>query len=686
MSEPFSTKDVEKELYNAIEPDISKLSLVIRKPQEGKTFICINKIIRDLSRNIHIVLTMNTLASGMQFFGRMEADIGSERIIVFNSKKETAGDCHHAADVDNILHIIRKKPDIKVIVCCAHELRIRKSIPSLLELSHDAISFKEYNRKYVIHVDEAHVYIPENRKFIRDYNSSPIVQNIIGYSGTPNQIWEIKKRDSLFNNIPIEDVESELNMIRSPHYYGVRDCEPHIIYKEFMNHDTILEKANLNLNIPKWIVKYAQLEKKKQNETWYGDKYCFDIGNEYLHLSTLKVILPLLNISQDTFSYNLIPAYTRIATHYYSARIITRLFPNANVIIINGDGIVLWRKDSSGQFVLQSSEEIIPVDEEEKKLLLEPSYIIQTLIKNYKNYPTFITGYKSIGMSVTLVNEELGNFDNVLFTHTQLIKKYQYSDDIYQLCRFLFNHTSWSDASRARIKKTKLYCLTEEIYESCLNYEKHVELLSRDYAGKTCDLREVLGLGKLEPNEREKKKEDLLSIGPSTTQKLWMKRKVYDGNDDEEWVRVKTFYRKITGTELKGRSMPKMKNGFYECSATKKSEEEGKKFIYVHTRSEIEIMKEQSWWSTFALTKKKLSYARVFVGYENKDDPTEYTIFVKFVQLENTKKVHAILEKYGKQSSDSETSSIISEEVEENSDEEPVIRRGHIQRRSPTEE
>ena len=50
----------------------SKFSLVVRKPQEGKTFICINSIANDNSKDIHIVLTMNTLSAGMQFFGRME--------------------------------------------------------------------------------------------------------------------------------------------------------------------------------------------------------------------------------------------------------------------------------------------------------------------------------------------------------------------------------------------------------------------------------------------------------------------------------------------------------------------------------------------------------------------------------------------------------------------------------------
>ena len=74
----------------------NKLSLVIRKVQEGKTYICTNMINNDKSNDIHIVLTMNTLSAGMQFFGRMEEMIGSKNIIVFNSKSETTGNCHHA--------------------------------------------------------------------------------------------------------------------------------------------------------------------------------------------------------------------------------------------------------------------------------------------------------------------------------------------------------------------------------------------------------------------------------------------------------------------------------------------------------------------------------------------------------------------------------------------------------------
>jgi hypothetical protein len=92
----------------------NKLSIVIRKPQEGKTFICIEKIIADRTRNIHIVITMNTLSAGMQFFVRMQQRIKPDQIIVFNSNKETAGNCHHASDVGSIFILLRKYPDIKV--------------------------------------------------------------------------------------------------------------------------------------------------------------------------------------------------------------------------------------------------------------------------------------------------------------------------------------------------------------------------------------------------------------------------------------------------------------------------------------------------------------------------------------------------------------------------------------------
>ena len=181
--------------YITIDEVESKLSLVVRKPQEGKTFICISDITADKTRNIHIVLTMNTLSAGMQFFGRMEEIVGSKKIVVFNSKKQTAGDCLHAKSVTDANMLISKHPDIKVIVCCAHEKRIRDSIPQIFDLAADSTTFRQSGRKFVIHIDEAHKYIPENQEFVRRFNSSIVVKSITGYSGSPDGIWCNRQAD-----------------------------------------------------------------------------------------------------------------------------------------------------------------------------------------------------------------------------------------------------------------------------------------------------------------------------------------------------------------------------------------------------------------------------------------------------------------------------------------------------------
>ena len=47
-------------------------------------------------------------------------------------------------------------------------------------------------------------------------------------------------------------------------------------------------------------------------------------------------------------------------------------------------------------------------------------------------------------MSVTLINQELGNFDNVVFMHNHFT-----SENLYQLCRFLFNYMSWSEENKS---------------------------------------------------------------------------------------------------------------------------------------------------------------------------------------------------------------------------------------------
>jgi hypothetical protein len=655
------TDDIVEEEF-VEEEFVSKLSLVIRKVQEGKTYICMTNITSDRTKDIHIVLTMNTLASGMQLFGRM-AKVGSRRIIVFNSKKKTAATdkdkdqcCHHAKDVSSIFALLRQFPDIKVIVCCAHEKRIRESIPEFFTQAADTTSFA--NRKIVIHIDEAHKYIPENEKYIRNFNSSPVIKSIIGYSGSPNGIWSNHPEDPLFHKILIRNIEEELQIMRSPQYFGVNSCE-HIIVEAEEGFDAtkMISDAAISMEIPTFAWIHSDMTETNR-PCWYGDRFYFDLGNEVLFLSYLKYILPRMEINPDVFSYNFVPAYTRKATHYQTVEIIHSKYPKANVIVMNGNGMELFRLRSSIVNPGTKISKRINTDKaiklgatpEELKLLLEPSYTVQKLIEGHTSCPTFITGQTCVGMSVTLINQTIGNFDNVIMAHQQFS-----ADKLYQLCRFLFNFTNWSEENKAKIKKTKIYSLTKHVIDTCIKYEEDVDHMSSEFAGKTCSLREIQGLEPEELSALEQKKQELAALELNNAE-LWKKFKVYDGNDEEQWVKVNEFYKDKIGKDIPSRSRPKQKNPdteepspFYHCSTTKK--------IGIQLDAVIKGLSSQSWHSTFQLLPNKLNYARIFVGYDSLEDPSEYTIYVKYAQLHDTEETRTVINRYGKQPTASAASS-----------------------------
>jgi len=630
-------------IYDVDEEIKSKISLVVRKPQEGKTFICITYITQDKTENIHIVMTMNTLGAGMQFFCRMEEEIGSKNIIVFNSKKETAGNCHHAKNIDDVFKLINNYPNIKVIVCCAHEARFRtknnknkhlNSIPTLLQLAEDSVKFMKSKRKFDIHVDEAHKYFVENVVSVHHLNSSSIVESIIGYSGTPFKIWSEKPSD-LFHTILIRDVDAELRIIRSPYYFGVERCSFKVLD---ISHDELLKTYKVDENLSIIVATMANTNKKQS--ILHGKNFPFQLGNEILFLSYINYILPKLEIDPNCFSYHFIPGYKRIATHYYIMELILKYYPTANVIVINGNGTELFRIKGK-TYKVKTGNQLL--DEykltHEHKKLLEPSYMIQQLIKDTCNSPTFITGFDCVGMSITLINENIGNFDNVIMDHNHYLTGSQYSLDIlYQLCRFVFNYMNWSEEGRIKIKETTIYLLNKDVLFACFEYEKNVERICTEFSGKSCTLCEVRGLGPEEPTEREQKKNALHSITVMNP-KIWKKFKVYDGNDNEEWDKVYKFYKEIMKKNIGKKSKPKMINEFWHCSTTGKVDK--------HTIDSINKLDKQSWWSTFQLL-DRLSYARLFVGYENIDDPTEYTIYVKYVQLDDNEETHRILQLYGK--------------------------------------
>lgn len=655
------------------EANEQKLSLVIRKPQEGKTWICITSIIMDTTMDVHIVLTMNTLASGMQFFGRMEEKIGCKNIIVYNSKKETAGNCLYAKTSNEVMHLLKKNKDIKVIVCCAHKTRFSESLYNIFSESKDSVIISyEDKRKFKIHIDEAHKYIPENREQIRSFNNDyNIVSKITGYSASPDPIFVTDKYDSLFNNIHVCDVEKEYNIISSNEYFGVKDTIPNIIEKD-IDTKTLLENfAQEYSQIPSHIINYSKGKSCIINENdsemneiilsnkyWYGEIYPFTLGNEILYFAYLQYILPKLNISQSEFSYNFVPSYLRKVSHYQTAELILKYYNNANVIIINSNDIQLFRSsllsnpseqtETSNNInsnikltLIGTKKDIIIRDEIHKKQLLEPSFVIQSLIEDYKDCPTFVSGLMCVGMSVTLINQYIGNFNNVIIAHQHYNK-----EDLYQLCRFLFTYSNWSIENKEKIKKTNFISLTQEVYDICCDYEKYIEKIKNEYSGKTCTLNEMRNIVPLLPSESEIRKRELKEI-----EYEWgWKQFVIDGddvNDDNlQWRRAENFYYNKSDKKITSKSKPspdKTDPSFYVCAIN------GKKERYTATEINKKIEGNKTWDSYFQLLPGKTKYAsRMLIGYHDIDNSKKYTIYIKWALLEDSEKVMTILNKYGK--------------------------------------
>jgi hypothetical protein len=630
----------------------TKLSLVIRKPQEGKTFICINSIVGDSSQDIHIVLTMNTLAAGMQFFGRMEEKIGSNNIIVYNSDKETAGNCHHAKTSGKVVTLI-KRHNISVIVCCAHKKRFSESLREIFTAMEDSIQFAQMKRKFKLHIDEAHKYIPENRNDVRMFNQSKIVSKIVGYSASPDPIFTMVPTDHLFNSIYICDVEKEYGMIRSSKYFGVIDCEP-LITEDIVTDDSTLYLDEFEGFVPPHIVRMSLTAKEREKcetipvKSWYGPSFPFSLGNEKLYLGFITHILPQLALEESfntRFSYHFVPAYCRKITHYQTAEIILRFYTNANVIIINGNGIQLFRlRIGGGLSLIKTNRQLRAKDEAHKKKLLEPSFVIQSLIEEYPNCPTFITGLVCVGMSVTLVNETLGNFDNIVVDHHHYKK-----EDLYQLCRFLFNYTSWAKKENGetvkQIKITKFISLKRDVYDTCLDYESYIERLTSEFSGMRCALNDVRDIEAVEPTPSEIRKQDLKSIEGEWG---WKRFKI-DGEDEDDaelqWARATNFYKKKSGRDISNRSKPSkytVDPRFLVCAIN------GKKERYTAEEIEKKIEGNKTWDGYFQLRVGQTQYtSRIYVGYDNLEDPTKYTLFIKWSTLNrDDPNVHEMLAKY----------------------------------------
>jgi len=589
------------------------LCAVIRKPQEGKTFICLENI-RSTSDCYHLIITMNTIKSNLQFFERAKARFG-RNICVFNSrstKKEQTSDFLHAKDVIGVKRHLQNGADI--VIMCAHPKRFDESIIDLLSEIEDS---RKNVRDVVIHIDEAHAYVPAWRDKVVIMNSLNVTRRIYMYSATPFSIWtnerSVHTTEQLFKNIYIVDNECQFNVMKSDKYFGVKNC----IFGNLPSGDYSL----IDASIPREFIERWGNEKQRAKvigggeELWYPKGAPFDIGDEIKMLSYTQHMLKTLNgrgIDNSEFSYNFVPGYCRKLTHYALMEMILKIYSRALVIIINGNGTYLYRNEEESLI----GEAIPPQN--------EPSDQIEACVRKFPDRPVFITGFHCIGMSVTFINPSLGNFDNVIYSHEHYMDR---PDIQYQLCRFLFNYTSWDEEAQKKIKKTKLYVSTNELVQNCLSYERQIDKIDTEMSGSLRTRSEVVGDMKVKAKKIPK--ERMYDVLEPYSQILPLKRvSVDEGEEAKKLDEVKKIYLDFMGKELKGRAMPKKgEDGFYTCSTTEKAKK--------HTNPSLMKKTIKSWKNTsnYGLRAGQYRYARVYVVYDDEEDPSEYSWFIRMMEI-----------------------------------------------------
>jgi len=601
------------------------LYAIIRKPQEGKTFICINNI-KQNPNTIHIIFTMNTIKSNNQFFERASQEF-KDKLIILNSHKKT--DSSH---FNNVLEVIDNFTDNKkeILIMCCHQVRFCESIQKIIKF------FKKMNidKSIIIHIDEAHEYIPKYRKELYEINNENIIERVYLYSATPFKFWE--KHDHLiYQKIYVVDICEQFKIRESEKYFGVKDAQLICIKKP--KEKEFEDIVDLNKTIPNFIIERwdPRLQEKNLGNLWYTkNRTYFDLGKEYEFLCFLEYAfskcIQKKFIQNNEFSYNFFPAYTRRVTHFGIMNIILKKLSNALVIVFNG--IV------SNAYINNNKGGIIEIKLENEN---EPSKQIENIIKKYPNRPIFITGHICVGMSVTLINHNIGNFDNVLFSFPQYFKQH---DVLYQMCRFLFNYIGWPIEKQDKIKKTRFITDNLENYTICLKYEQQIDKINKEMTGSLRTLDEVKGTIRVKQSKIpiEKKNEKLNKYIKSGT-KIF---KVYEGNERSEkeiWDNVEKWWRWKKGKDITKKSRPKKNNqGFMECSTTHKP----KVFQLTELKSGLNKLK---WYSNYQLVENTYNYLRLYVGYDSLEHNTEYTIFIRWLVIDRNDIVSTFLkENYAK--------------------------------------
>ena len=198
----------------------------------------------------------------------------------------------------------------------------------------------------------------------------------------------------------------------------------------------------------------------------------------------------------------------------------------------------------------------------------------------------------------------------------------------------MFNYISWQ--SPETIQQTRLYVSNRAVLETCLNYEKQIELIENTMVGSVRIKDEVVGDVNVKRSKKpiERKFDALEDFTNVPTLKCFY---VDNGNETEQFAAMIKYCESWVGWSIDERSIPrKNAEGFYECAPS------GDKCVHVNPTNMKNRCRTWKWYTNHKLTPTQFKYYRIYVAYDRIDDPSEYTWIVRLLEIKDSPDVHAI--------------------------------------------
>ena len=427
MSEPnvdkkFYTDIVEKDEEEICEIIVehtetrTKFQLCVLRTQQGKTFVAINRIEKELEQDflegkvgesIHVIYTMNTLLNNKQFskrLERIEEAYGKGSVCIFSSKYD--GEYSHVKSVSKLNCICAgfdtKQVCPKVVVVCSNKKRFQDGVDFLKLINYNVKKVFPFKKAFVYY-DELHAYInPTLRSQIREIHDLNIVKCIMGLTATPDKIFE---RDSEF--------WSNISIIKLDDYN----------HKDYAGFDDMV--GNI---VDDWF------------ETPYKMPGLFDYTLK--NNQTIGFIEHVLDNNPDILQDNtrtFIPAHVTRESHNKVRELVFERNNQAVVVVVNGVEKTLTYYDDSQR------KKTMSLNSRDKELCETMSEII--LEYNLSTRPLVITGFLCVGMGQTLTHISLGSFTSAIFGHLDLT-----NDELYQLFgRITGRMKKWEKYTRTQV-------------------------------------------------------------------------------------------------------------------------------------------------------------------------------------------------------------------------------------------